>query len=49
LSASERWLKINHPELKSINARVFYSNLASKELFFGSGYRINSMTYQKDL
>ncbi len=49
LSASERWLKINHPELKSINARVFYSNLASKELFFGSGYRITSMTYQKDL
>jgi UDP-2,4-diacetamido-2,4,6-trideoxy-beta-L-altropyranose hydrolase len=49
LSASERWLKINHPKIKSINARVLHSNLASKELFIGSGYRINSMTYQKDL
>lgn len=49
LLASEEWLKINHPELKSINATVMSGNEVSKRLFFGSGYRISSTSYKKDL
>ncbi len=49
LLASEEWLKINHPEIKSINATVMSGNEVSKRLFLGSGYRISSTSYKKDL
>ena len=49
LLASEEWLRINHPEIKSINATVMSGNEVSKRLFLGSGYRISSTSYKKDL
>lgn len=49
LLASEEWLKINHPEIKSINATVMSGNEVSERLFLGSGYRISSTSYKKDL
>jgi RimJ/RimL family protein N-acetyltransferase len=49
LLASEEWLKINHPEIKSIDATVMSGNEVSKRLFLGSGYRISSTSYKKDL
>jgi UDP-2,4-diacetamido-2,4,6-trideoxy-beta-L-altropyranose hydrolase len=49
LLASEEWLKINHPKIKSINATVMSGNEVSKRLFLGSGYRISSTSYKKDL
>jgi UDP-2,4-diacetamido-2,4,6-trideoxy-beta-L-altropyranose hydrolase len=49
LLASEEWLKINHPEIKSIDAIVMPGNEVSKRLFLGSGYRICSTSYKKDL
>jgi L-amino acid N-acyltransferase YncA len=49
LLASEKWLKINYPYMKRINATIFPKNEASKRLFFGSGYLISSMNYIKNL
>lgn len=49
LSASERWLKINCPQVLKINASVLTENEASKKMFSGLGYHIKEIGFEKDL
>lgn len=49
LLASQRWLKINRPEIKAIHASVFAENESSVNLFIGSNYQVTMINYKKDL
>lgn len=49
LLGTEQWLKNNRSDIKSIRAGVLGENEASKNLFMGTNYRVNTIYYQKEL
>lgn len=49
LLSAERWLTLNHPEIKHIRAGVLCNNLPSQQLFLGANYRSDIFFYLKEL
>ncbi len=49
LLSAERWLTLNHPEIKHIRAGVLCNNLPSQQLFLGANYRPDIFFYLKEL
>jgi len=44
-----RWLKTAHPEIMQIDAEILSENMASIKAFEKVGYKLNHLTYCKDL
>lgn len=49
LLGAEQWLKNNRSDIKNIRAGVLGENVASKNLFLGANYRVNTTYYQKEI
>jgi len=49
LSSAEQWLKENRSDIKRIRANVLDGNEPSKRLFLGANYRLETISYLKDL
>lgn len=49
LLSAEQWLIANRPDINCIQASVLGGNEPSERLFLGSGYRVESTNYQKNL
>lgn len=49
LLSAERWLAANRPDMTRIRAEVLGANIASHELFRGSGYHVETIHYLKKI
>lgn len=49
ISAGEKWLRMQHPQVEKIIAEVLSANKASVKLFEKCGYKSNTVSYQKSI
>jgi UDP-2,4-diacetamido-2,4,6-trideoxy-beta-L-altropyranose hydrolase len=49
IRAGSHWLRTRHPEITTIDAEILGENIASIKAFEKAGYRLNHLTYCKDL
>lgn len=49
LLSAERWLVVNRSDIRTVRAEVLGANAASQRLFLGADYRVENISYLKEL